>query len=309
MGLKTIFHRHKAFLIGICFAVITIGGVLILGILGWPGTLESCAISDSCYCEHMNFAAIVRQPVNTWSNLFATCLGLIVLWGLDKKHIENEAGHSRTKKIKFGTLWRKNIPNEPDNPMRSRNSISILYGIVMIFVGTGSMYFHASGVFYGGLIDLISMQTFVSFLLVYNLQRLIRFSDKWFWGIWISLNIFMGVTVKMPGFPGHIYFNVLVFTEIGIEPVLFALSFLPIGLVRFRRDWKLYLLSFAMYFTAFMFWINSTEIGTPLCFPDWPRSLLQGHAFWHYFAALATLVIYLYMKTETQISRINEGLN
>ncbi len=303
MESRSLFDKHKAFLIGLCFTIISIGGVIIFGILGWPGRLENCALIDSCYCEHLLMSAIVRQPVNTWSNLFATGMGLIMLWGLDRKHSAQLAGINKTKDRKFGILWRRNLPNVPDNPMRSRNSVSILYGLCMIFVGTGSMYFHASGVWWGGLIDLISMQTFVSFLLVYNLQRLTRFSEKWFWGIWACLNIVMGITVKLPGFPGHVYFNILVFTEIGIEPVLFALSFLPIRFIRFRRDWKLYLLSFAVYFTAFVFWIFSTEIGTPLCFPDWPCSLLQGHAFWHYFAALATLIIYLYMKTETQIDR------
>ena len=202
MQSKNFFHRHQAFLIGICFTVVCLAGIFILGSLGWPGRLEQCAIDDTCYCEHLLFGSIIRQPVNTWSNLLATCLGLIILWRLDTIHAKqqakidttstNDSTGGKTKRRKFGNLWRKNLPDEPDNPMLTRNPLSILYGIVMIFVGTGSMYFHASGVWYGGLIDLISMQTFASFLLIYNLQRLIRFSDKWFLGI--SLNIKIGFT-------------------------------------------------------------------------------------------------------------------
>jgi hypothetical protein len=296
MDFEKFWWEHKAFLIGLSFTIICIAGILVFGLLGWPGTPEPLN-----FCETQNMSGLFREPVNTWSNSLAVILGLITLWRLDKITLKPKTNSKSVEKKRWNQ-WKGKYQVEPENPVRYRNSLSILYGVLMIFVGTGSMYFHASGVRWGHLIDLISMHTFISFLLIYNLQRLFRFPKKWFFVIWVSLNIFMGATVKTLDIE-HLYFNIFVFTEIALETILFGLSFIPKLKIRFRRDWKMFLLSFGLYFVAFIFWILSYEAGTPLCFPDWPLSLLQGHAFWHYFAALATLAIFYYMRTEIQIPK------
>jgi len=288
--------NHKLFLSGIYFTVICIGTILILGAFDWPGPITSCALNDSCYCEHMELSSIIRQPVNTWSNLLAVCLGLRVLWILDEEGEKIEKNNIDVSKY--------------TNPMLYNTRTSQVYGILMIFVGTGAMFFHASGTEYGGLLDNVSMQTFVSFVIIYNFQRIFKFSEKTLFTIWGGLNIFMAVTVKIPGlsvggmYLGHFYFGVMIFLVIFLEPIYFGLSHLSSTYklrIKFRRNMLLYLYGFLSILFAYIFWIYSTSVGDPLCFPNWPRSLLQGHAFWHYLAAIATLFIFYFLRSEKSL--------
>src|SRR5690348_8959197 len=59
---------------------------LILVSTGWPGQVNDCVLAspDSCFCEHfdqqaaLHHAAGVRQPVNTWFNLYSLVTSSIV---------------------------------------------------------------------------------------------------------------------------------------------------------------------------------------------------------------------------------------
>lgn len=127
MNGKGFFRQHQFFIIGAIFAISTILGVIILGLLGWPGEPEQCFLENTCYCENMESNAVIRQPVNTWSNLLAVFLGLGFLWYVDTLNNRKES---------------QNKENDPmSNPMQEANLYTGLYGILMIFVGTGSMYF------------------------------------------------------------------------------------------------------------------------------------------------------------------------
>ena len=59
-------------------AVLLLGEILFIGYgTGWPATADSCLNGGDCYCEYFNVQDVLngargfRQPVNTWSNLYA----------------------------------------------------------------------------------------------------------------------------------------------------------------------------------------------------------------------------------------------
>ena len=74
------------------FAVLGFGATLVVVpflifvATGWPGQASGCfrEMPDSCYCEHfdpldvLRHAAGVRQPVNTWFNLYSLVTASLV---------------------------------------------------------------------------------------------------------------------------------------------------------------------------------------------------------------------------------------
>src|ERR1051325_9165824 len=73
--------------------VLVLGLFLIFVAAGWPGDINTCVRDNSCYCEAfdvheaMSNTGGVRQPVNTWFNLYSVLTSLlvaIVVW-VDRK--------------------------------------------------------------------------------------------------------------------------------------------------------------------------------------------------------------------------------
>ncbi len=285
MGIIT---KHRFLLTGLLFTFLCLITIFLLGALGWPGIPEPCLLADSCYCEHFQMDQIIRQPVNTWTNLLAVSIGLCILYHLDRKRVPPEEVRDDT------TITKAVI----ENPMQIATIFSGLFGILVIFVGTGSMFFHASGMYYGGLIDNISMQTFVTFLLIYDFQRIFKFSKKVFIITWSLVNIIMGILVKWPGiFLGNYFFGIPLLIIIFFEPILYLISAYTKQFpkrLNFIRSMKYYLLSLCGYIGATIAWVLSGSSGV-FC---WPYSIWQGHGLWHLLVALTTLMIFFYLRSE-----------
>src|SRR5262245_24131106 len=145
---------------GIGIAVI-LGAFLIFVLAGWPGDANGCikptdGKPDSCYCEGFDRAAIqrndggVRQPVNTWFNLYSIFTSLLVAY----------------------FVYRDRASGSASNPIRSGSWIPDLYIFAVLFLGLGSMWFHASLKEWGGIFDELSMFVYAAFLVFYSIRRL-----------------------------------------------------------------------------------------------------------------------------------------
>src|ERR1041385_2821928 len=118
---------------------------LIFMAVGWPGKPDTCTNidpatgvqtaqaagdpPDTCYCEHFSVSDVfhnkggIRQPVNTWFNLYAILTSLLVAW----------------------QIWRDRQVNSGENPMkRATNWLPDVYIFAVLFLGLGSMWFRAS---------------------------------------------------------------------------------------------------------------------------------------------------------------------
>lgn len=215
----------------------------------------------------------VRQPLSTWSDLGFILFGMMILLLL---------GYS---------------PGPPNNPMiapsvNAVSGIAILYGLIVIFMGPGSMYYHASMRHWGGLLDNLSMYLWALFVLVYDLARVARFDDWVFYLIFVLAVIaIFALRFFLPG-SGTLIFGILVagYIVFGLIVLYGQLN----GVVREQGWFWAGMISFAL---AMLFWILSND--KPVKVP-WltGESVIQGHAVFHLLSALTTFFVFFYLRSE-----------
>jgi ceramidase len=270
----------REILTGVIFSVVAFGIFFVFVAVGFPGSPDTCLTepslwhaSDSCYCEYFNPAQIgmpwPRQPINTWGNFMGLVYGAIVAWGIYSVRTGGNAGTT--------------------NKMRTTSLYPLTYLCVVIFLGLGSMWFHASMVHWASAFDLLSMFMFVIYILLYSFVRMVP--GAWFWLLAI---VYWVLVLLLTILDSALSLN----SALIILPVIvIAAVFEIIALVRnpdIRPPWQGYLviglgaLSFGL---AFLFWILS-QSGGPLCFPHG----FQGHTLWHWLAGVTSISFYFYWR-------------
>ncbi len=122
----------RAALVWLIGTIILLASFLLLVTIGWPGEPDSCTADspNTCYCEAYDLADVetnkpgVRQPANTWFNLYSIFSSAIILVFL-----------SKDRRIFKGRA--------APNLMRSDSWIPDIYLFAVLFLGLGSMWFHA----------------------------------------------------------------------------------------------------------------------------------------------------------------------
>lgn len=244
---------------------------------GWPGGENDCLEPDehghnSCYCEAFVEADIgkpgVRQPFNTWSNLYSLAtgalLGFIIWWNR-----------------------RNGLPASP-NRFKSTHFYPITYLLVLIFLGLGSMWFHASIIDWAGVFDQISMFTYACFLLFYSIVRL---SDR-------DLVFYIGyplgvVALTIPAIAGVDSLYLII--------IAVGLYLLAQGWIWLRADlregwgpfWKFWVPAAACMLVATLFWALS-QTGGPLCLDT---HAFQFHGLWHLLAGAMAFLLYFFFRS------------
>ncbi|HKQ78745.1 MAG TPA: ceramidase domain-containing protein [Blastocatellia bacterium] len=260
-----------------------LGAFMVFVLAGWPGEANGCIKPagrqpDSCYCEQFDRAAIlrndggVRQPVNTWFNLYSIFTSLLVAYFvyLDR---------ARAKTL---------------NPIRSMSWIPDLYIFAVLFLGLGSMWFHASLKEWGGILDEMSMFVYAAFLIFYSIRRLWN-SDLFFWlGYLATVALFtiLGAVWQWE-FKSLILILILVAAYLTFEVILWVRS----GKVMQGKALTkaLWLLAVAAIVAATIFWALSQTDG-PMCDP---KSAFQPHGLlWHPLAGVMAVLLYFYWRED-----------
>jgi hypothetical protein len=263
----------------VCTAVLLLV-FMIFALAGWPGTADRCVTDtphNTCYCEAFVAADIgkpgIRQKVNTLFNLYALLTsGLIAL-------------------VMF--FDRRGGP-DGRNLMRSWNPIGDLYIFVVLFLGLGSMWFHASLMSWGGNMDGLSMYAYAAFLPVYSLRRRFIRSDLFFWIAYpITVVVFTLLHVLLSplfGLASLVLIMVLVLAYLGVETALGVKGRWFEGRV---GTWILWWSAVAAIVAATVFWILS-QTGAALCDPT---SGFQPHGLlWHPLAGVMAVLLYFYWR-------------
>ena len=241
---------------------------------GWPGKPSDCIIEGDCYCETLA-GGIIEQPANTLSNIGFLLVGLSILAGIG-------AARSGSRR------------EAPGNPMTRREVYPTVYGSVAVFLGLGSAAFHGTITEWGGWVDLVSMYSFILFLLGYNLSRLGEWSDRRFLSSYASATVLLAA-IQWPldnGF-GKYIFGALIVVTLVTEARLAGKLASPIIVSRDRRWlWG----GLGVYVFGSVVWALSRTDGV-LCSPD---TVFQGHALWHLTAAAAVGLLYAYLRSETE---------
>jgi hypothetical protein len=258
---------------------LTEAGVLLLvffviGSMGWFPTSPD---EPPKYCERIR-TGMIKQPANTWSNLgFILCGLAILIW------IGQSAAHGKSA-----------------NPMATQGGWSIVYGMAVVWLGPGSMFLHACQKQWGGVFDNLSMNMYLSWFLLYDLSRV--FGGPSFavaLVIWLLVNGALGAWIWLaPKFDklGIIQFAVLIGLLLLVEILGIGLGVIhpSIGKIHRQVGW---LIAGALIFgAAFGIWIYAGNSWSKACKPD---SLLQGHAAWHLLGAVATVPLFVYLRSET----------
>jgi hypothetical protein len=257
--------------VGIALAVLAVGAVIagIVGAGGWPGAPSGCIEAGQCDCE-VRRGGLVAQPVNTFSNLGFVIVGL---WVLAAAGIRS-SGPNR-------------IANEP--------IYRRLFGGIAIFLGVGSMLFHATMTEWGGWADLVSIHLLVTFVLLYDLAVLARRSTRWFLRTWTTANVALGVVLwVMDNSTGKYVIGVLLVATVVVD---LRVSRPSDGAV--TRNRRLLGAALGVYLAGQVVWLLSGD-GGPWCSPG---SVAQGHALWHLTGAAAVALLYSYLAGETDSRR------
>jgi hypothetical protein len=255
------------FLIGAIFFAVVMILFAIAAALDWGGD-RADDDPDNDYCERIHPGKI-KQPVNTWSDMGFVAVGLGIL--------------------AFLSVAKPSAADIHRNPMMTGTAWSILFGCVVIWLGPGSMFYHASQKIWGGWLDSMSMNLFISFVFWYDLARALDWSIGWFFLGYILTNVALGLLKWFVRWNplGIVVFAVLIVVTAVVE-FWAALS------GHYDREWW-WLLGVGLSFGAGLgVWLPS-RTGGPWCKPD---SIWQGHAAWHLFSAQAALFTFIYLRSE-----------
>lgn len=273
----TVYRGFFVWGIGIVVVLLPFLGFVLAG---WPGDADKCVNDkpDTCYCEQFDIrdvrahASGVRQPVNTWFNLYAIftsgLLALVVFF--DRKG------------------------GESSNPMRSTSLIPDMYIFAVLFLGLGSMWFHASLTQWGGIFDGLSMYIYAAFLVFYTAYRMWR-SEIFFWlgysGTVLLFTIVHGLWDWE--YKSLVLIVILVLAYLVLEFTIWgrtgqAMQGKPLTIAL----WLLAVLAIGL---AALFWALS-QTGRPMCDPS---SRFQPHGMlWHPLAGVMAVLLYFYWREE-----------
>jgi len=246
---------------------------------GWPGAPNACVARGGCYCEAPR-PGLVRQPANTWSDLGFVAVGLAI-------------GAHATRTRRGAARTRRGAAAQ--NRMGTGGLYPALYAAIVVFMGPGSMYFHASLTRWGGTLDVLSMYFFITFWVVHAIARGWGLSPRAFVASFVALNVAIGVPQVALGHPSAPVFGPLAAIGLALELLLRRRGRGPAWLpTPAPADGRWLAAGCASFAAAFALWFASRS-GGPLCDP---HSLLQGHAAWHLLSAATTGCFYLYWCSE-----------
>lgn len=298
--------------------------------LGWieDSKVESCSFEfeglqvDICFCElyqtfqsdidveetlrEERLSQLVIQPSAVLSNMAFIASGMLCLF----------IGSYPLKRIKSTSRVHKFIADIRDNgnPMSRENSkVSLVYGLVVIFIGPASMIYHASIRQWAGIIDVVGILVWASYCVAYSASQLF-FHDTEFhrdehtfntMSLLIVLFIFLA-TVAICWYIGNgqfssplyaVYIGGLIILEFTVQ--YYEYSETPYNGV--KRDTKWLAAAIGSILGAVAIWAPGGGVLNVFCPSYWP------HALWHILAAATTFFMYLYYCSEIDLQEIKQG--
>ena len=192
----------------------------------------SC-MPDRCFCEAIRSGAIM-QPANTWSSLAFVITGAAVLLG-------------------------------------ARNIQSRFFGAILVFLGIGSAYYHATLTFSGQFIDVLGMYLVATLALFHAIDRRAKMRSPSLAALYIGTNIALASILYWLPSLRRAVFGVIVMFFIILE----------------RAHIRNLIRAAGVLALAFIIWL--IDYYRVACNAS---SVVQGHAIWHILGAVASWLIY-----------------
>lgn len=263
----------------------------------WDGWLPATCLPDACFCEAIG-SGLIRQPINTWSNLAFVAIGLLIAFDLRPDR----------------SAQRSNLISRP--------MVRRLFALAVIAIGLGSMVYHASLSFVGQWLDVMSMYLLGVFMMLYAAARLksdesrrvpkrqgisapmkritgrpLRFlaaarlrmthAGAAFATGYITINLALGLLLIVWPEARRYVFGALIVIALGLEMILQRRRLTTANPRRL-------IAALGVYVMAQIIW--TLDLNHIICDPT---SVLQGHAVWHVLTAASAGLMYGYYQSET----------
>lgn len=228
----------------------------------WARFAPASCTETRCFCEMPRTGALLLQPANSLSSFGYVLAGLLMI--LMARSLD----------------WTSAFP-----PLAA----SVL-GAAAVIVGVGSALLHATLTLWGQFFDVLGMYLVSGFFLVSAVARWRDIPDRHAMiGYALLCAVLVAILYALPDVRRWLF-----------AVVLLAAIVLELVFARPRRPGVrtgYYLAGLIANIVAFTLW-NLDQRGQ-LCAPD---SLLQGHAVWHLFGAVALWFAFLYYRSERKVS-------
>lgn len=294
------------------FAGVVLLMFFICAAMGWPGDPDTCitaaqlknpnAINTSCYCEPFKVQDVVnqvpgfRQPFNTFSNLYVLGTGAFLVF----------VTYQQRRKREKEAYIHRDTPDE--NRFRNDIIYPIFYLIAVLFLGLGSMWFHASVVSWGGKFDQMSMYTLVSFLIAYSTIRLFN-APLYVFGILYGMCFILYLSLAIIGADSEMVIKVSMIPYGCLEIAIWVIDYCLDPKVRgdygpfFSRNmgkyfvslwfyWRYWIIGLFMFGLAMVSRALSTQAGDPLCIEC--SNAFQYHGVWHWLSGVMAVMLYFH---------------
>ena len=242
---------------------------------GWFGEHTG---TGSRFCE-VSQPGLIKQPVNTWSNLGFVVAGLYM-----------------------GSLLMRGTYGANANALTRSTFYAAFYTSLVVFVGPCSMAMHATETKLGGYFDLLSMYLIAAFITAFSIQRFCGLGWRTFTGLFIAVMAIclsaqeIPWRVPMVGHVGNLVFGIFIVITTVFE-------FLNTFVRKLDHQMRWGILSSASITTAFIIW-NLSLTGCVCCDP---YSVIQGHGIWHLLCAASLWFLFRYYVSENRKAATVEG--
>ena len=256
------------------FILITLGAIAFSNVdISWERWTPAPCMPGRCFCERIRPGAVV-QPVNAYSNLSFVLVGLVIM---------GNATHTQP-----GPSLRERFRNRKINRnlMNSSLAYPMVYGISVVIIGLGSLFYHASMTWTGQWFDLMGMYMQSGFMIVYNLARMYRKEGRSFAFTYVFMLAILGVMLAFSPIGEREVFGIMIAMALVLELYILLVK-------RPKIQVRYFVAAVATFGLAYVIWI--LDISGVLCTPE---SWFQGHAVWHLLSAAAAGFVYLYFRSE-----------
>ena len=263
--------RKSVFLIPLGISIVSLLVFVLAITLNWMG--ES-GMHGMKFCES-GYPGLIKQPVNTFSNIGFIIVGLGMAYSQSKRHFAQN-----------------------NNLFTRTNFFPTFFASLIVVLGPGSMALHATTTKVGGFLDLFSMYLAASFTFSYAISRLLKWKSL---GFSLMFIIALGIHIYVHFLPYEIPFvGVIGSFCFGVFIILSAIIELTSHRIRkVQIEAKFgYACVLTMIIATFI-WGKSLT-GAPWCDPS---SLIQGHGIWHLLNALSVYFLYRFYVSENFISK------
>ncbi len=248
------------------------------------------------FCERIELGDSIKQPWATWSDLSFVAAGLWILW------LFQYFG-------RFGTSKFFQFFSSGANPMVVIGPLSITYGMIVIFMGPPSQWFHASIKEWAGWFDTMSVVFWLMFNGIY-VSYMVAFA---MWGrgrelartltvliAWVVFIVIFGaIAWEFPDDRTYLYFaSGGLWGVAEIAYLIFAAALA--SKVKYRRTWWLFLINIILLAITMTIWIFFNDSIVPATWCQDHESF-PGHALFHILASFSTIVTFFSFGSERSV--------